>query len=412
MAVRIDATISGQVFKTLLGGLFDQVNDTIQQATSNARNAGVELEIEAGKQLCLAIENARNAYESELDKTIEKVDVEARKIFDRLNSAVQKFQTRLIDEMQDLKLEAQLIVNALPFSSKKPQLMTIRPRYIVIGDVEKITRVVFGGNFPCSGIVGFDPALVFAGKACVIFHKDTKSITFEIPGSAFRGIDKYQYGFMTGTLTIPWDDGLIWSHKTQYEYQVGLGSLPQIAGEVTANFINKGTERVTKPCSSPTYFYDGNDWYPEHWHTIYQDVYPEPGWQVDVAAPVNLHKEHVHGDHKQEIISVAPNKITVKIGLYCKDGHDIGKVRIRVDFQQWQYRDYKKSREERYEMNWKDDVLLKPADHEEISDVEFKAYDGSIQRFAAPDISDRSVLKIASEGSGIWKLWAAPPKEV
>ncbi len=38
-------TVSTATFKVLLGGLFDQVNDTIQQAVGEARNAGIELEL-------------------------------------------------------------------------------------------------------------------------------------------------------------------------------------------------------------------------------------------------------------------------------------------------------------------------------------------------------------------------------
>ncbi len=314
--------------------------------------------------------------------------------------------------MQDLKLEAQQIVNTLPFTSKQPQLSKVSPRYLVVGDLEKVSRVVFRGNFPDSAKPGFDPSLTFAGKPCVIFNKTTQEITFEVPGSIFSEADKARYSYVVGKLVTPWDDGWIWSHKTQFEYQVGLGALPRIAGTAVAEYVDKGSERVTKAASSPTYFYDGNNWYPEHWHTIYQDIFPEPGWSVDISKGANLIVEHVHGDHKQEIVSVTPDKITLKIGLYCKSGSDIGKVRIRVDYTSWQYKSYEKKRTESYEMNWKDDFLLKPAEHEEIGQVVFTSYDGSIQRFAAPDIGDRSVLKVSSEGNGVWKLWAEAPKGI
>lgn len=406
------STASVKVFKDMFNDLLNDVYSTIQQVTNDVKNSGVELEISAGKELGLAIENARNAYDQEMNKTIDKVSVKAKNVFDRLNTAVQKFQRKIVNEMQDIKLEAQQIANSLPFSWKQPQLTAISPRYLVIGDLDKVSRVVFHGNFPWSAKLGFEPSLTFAKKTCVIIDKTTQSFTFEVPSSVFNESNKTFYSFRTGTLTVPWDDGFFLSHKTQFQYQVGLGALPQIAGQAVAEYLDRGTERVSKHVSSPTYFFDGNNWYPEHWHTIYQDFYPELDWKVDVSQPINLVAEHVHGDHKQEIISVAPDKITVKISLYCKSGSDIGKVRISVNYTAWQCKSYEKKRSESFEINWKDDVLLKPNQHEEISQVVFTSYDGSIQRFAAPDIGDRSVLKVASEGNGVWKLWAEPPQAI
>jgi hypothetical protein len=403
-------TASAPTFGGLLGGLWDQVNGTIQQAADDLKNAGLELEMEAGKEIGLAIENAKNAYKDSLDYTMDKVSKEANDFFNRLNGMVQKFQNQIDSDMADLKVEAQQIVNTLPFASKQPQLTSITPRYVVVDDVAKVSRVTFNGNFPWSATVGFEPTLSFADKQCFLFNKTTQSFTFEVSNAAFAKENKEMYAFSTGKLVVPWDDGYFWSHKTQFEYQVGLGALPQIAGKVEVEYVDKGSDRATQGKSSPPKFYDGNQWYPEHWHTEHLDIYPDPGWLIDVTKTPNLIAQHVHGDHKQGIISVTPDKITVEIGLYCKSGEDIGKVWVHVDFSQWQYQPFEHKRVETYEINWKDDELLKPQGHEVISQVTFKAYDGSTQKFAAPDNSYRSVLKINAEGDGVWKIWAEAPR--
>lgn len=402
---------SSVTFGGLLDGLWDNVNDTIQQTIDGMQNAGVELLIETGKQIELAIENGKTAYKDCLDDTIEKANQAAKEFFGQLKPMVQRFQNKVIDEMTDLKLEAQQITNTLPFTNKMPQLTTISPRYFVIGDVDKVSRITFKGNFPWSATKGYEPKLSFKDKECFIFNTTTQELVFDIPNSVFNKDNKEQFSCESGTLELFGDDGWIFSHKVESVYKIGIGALPQIAGTVVVDYIDKETERVTQPKSSPTFFFDGNDYYPDHWHLVPQEIYPDADWKVDVTSPPVLNTEHVHGTHQQWIDSVTQDKIIVMVKLYCKDGHDIGKVRIRVDFTQWQYKSTENHRTETFQVNWKDDELLQPKPHEDIDWASFTAFDGSVQKFASPDISDRSVLKISGEGNGVWKIWAEPPKD-
>lgn len=396
---------------SLLGGLFDQVNGTIQQAAEEFKNAGMELEIGAGQQLSIAMDQFKNYYQDELDYTIDKVKKETKDTFDRLNSMVAVFQNKNLEALQDLQVQAQQLANSLPFSSKQPQLSYLKPRYLVIQDLAFSSLVLFKGNFPCSSLPGFEPSLVFKDKTCLLVDSSTQWLTFQVPHSSFEDAIKDKYSYRTGELVVPWDDGWFRSHKVESTYKVGLGALPQQAGKGAVEYIAKNTETHTEHTITDPIEFNGNNWYPEHWHTIYQSVFPKPGWSIDCSKPPKLRVEDKHGRHSQEIVSVSPSQIVYKVSLYCKTGEDIGIVKIQVEFDQYLKQIVDTKRTEEFEMNWKDQKLLEPQGNEVISKVVFDNYIGVHQEFGAPDI-DGGTLKVVAEGNGKWKVWAEPPKDL
>ena len=53
----------------------------------------LELNLESSRSTtALAVDNAKNVYEGELDKTIDKVSTKAKATFESLNSMMQKFR--------------------------------------------------------------------------------------------------------------------------------------------------------------------------------------------------------------------------------------------------------------------------------------------------------------------------------
>lgn len=404
---------SNPITRFFLGGLFDQVNNTIDQAAQAFKNAGMELEIQAGQEIQMAIERAKQLYEKELDNTIDKVSKQAKISFDELDSIVQKFQVATQGDLDKLALQAQQLANSFKFSSKQSQLTSLKPRYLVVGDVAQASLVTFKGNFPCSSTPGFEPSFEFGGRKCVLVDKSTQTLTFQVPHDAFN-VKNDQYTFTTGMLHAPWDDGLIWSNKKECSYQVGLGALPQIAGTGTVEYEAKVTQRHYDHKTTDEVVYNGNKYYPEKWHTVYAHINPKPGWLIDTSKPPILHVRKIHGDnsdHREEIISVSDTDITLKIGLYCKSGEDMGIVGVQVEFDQYLDQVADQKRTETFEVNWKDSRLLEPQGTEVISSVKFDDYKRTHQEFAGPDLTS-SVLKIEAEGNGKWKIWAEPPREL
>ncbi|CCB86111.1 putative uncharacterized protein [Parachlamydia acanthamoebae UV-7] len=402
----------GLNFGSLLDGLFRRVDDTIHEAVRETRNAGVDLEIEAGREIGIAIENTKNFYRDELNHTIEKVSNAAKNAFDHLDSMVERFQKKNLDELDDLKRLAKQLMNSLPFSSKQPQLFKVNPRNLIIDDITKTSLVIFSGNFYYSSTEGYTPSLVFADKKCYLVDSKTDTLTFQVPHRPFENQNKENYSYITGELNVPWNNGYWgWPIKVESKYQVGIGALPQVAGSCTVEYVAHEMERHIQGKSSPNIFYDGNKWYPEHWHTEQLVIYPDTDWHIDVSQPPHLVAEHVHGDHNESILSYSPDQIVIRVNLYCKSGSDIGKVNVRVEFNQYQDVPVEKKRLENFEVNWKDSRLLEPHGNETISKVIFEDYKGIHQEYGAPDL-DRGILKIEAQGNGKWLVWAEAPKEL
>jgi len=72
--LNVGGVVDAQVGIVTLGFTLNKLSETIQQAIENARNAGQTLEMEAGRQAYLTIEEAKNAYKESLNLTMDRVD--------------------------------------------------------------------------------------------------------------------------------------------------------------------------------------------------------------------------------------------------------------------------------------------------------------------------------------------------
>jgi len=156
-----------------------------------------------------------------------------------------------------------------------------------------------------------------------------------------------------------------------FETKASLGTLPQLAGEGITEFLSKQSERITQHTSSQEFNYNGNNWYPEHWHTKYEHIRPHSGWFIDVAKKPDLVVNHIHGLHKEGIMSHSADEIVVKIQLYCATGHDIGIMSFRVEFDEYKDQTVEKTRIDNFKMYWKNSKLLEPKSNEYINKVVF-----------------------------------------
>lgn len=399
-------------FGAILDGFTTRINQTIETAAESIKNKGIELEIEAGRQLAMTIENTKTAYKSELDYTVNKISRQAKQTFDNLQSMVQRFENATADNLRDIELKAQQVALSLPYSNKMPQLTRVAPRYVVVDDVGRDALVMFQGVFPWSAKPGFEPNFRFNGRDCYLVDSTTQCLTFQVSQAVFNTTTPDQYAYKTGTLVVPWDNGVILSSKVTSEYKIGLSALPKLAGKGTVAYLSHQTERLTQHVTSPEVKYDGNSWYPKPWKDVYEHIYPTPGWLIDVSKRPTMSFTHLHGEHTQEILSVSPYEIVLKVGLYCKSGDKIGIVKVKVDYDQYRDVPEDKTRTEDFTVNWRDSQLLEPHTQETISKVAFEAYDGKKDVFLGPELDAKSVLKISAGGDGAWKIWAEPPQDL
>jgi hypothetical protein len=231
---------SSDPFGNLLDDLFHRVDKSVKSKIDDA-DAAIDLKIQTAEDLGLAIENVKNAYKDSLECTIDKTSSAVQEVFNKLNDMVQKFETQ--EEMSQLMDEAQQLVSNLSFSSKQPKLSSLS-RYLVIDDATNhVSLVTFKGNFPYSGTQGFEPSLTFSDHKCHLVKSDHQSFTFHVPQGIFKEFPRTHYSYQIGALQVPWDAGWFLSHKTQFDYKVCLGALPQTAGKGSVVYLSE-QERV------------------------------------------------------------------------------------------------------------------------------------------------------------------------
>lgn len=399
---------NGGLFQNVLDQIADEVDAVIQQATNNLEAAGIELEIQAGEEITRIIGQIESAYNKELNYTVDKISKEAKIALDNLNSILQQFQKGLDTDIQKILSNVQQLANTLPFTNKQAQLTAVKPRYLVIDDIAKSSLVMFQGNFFYAANPGYTPKLTFQGQDCYLIDFNTQSLTFQVPHDSFSNVPPKQYSFKTGELSVFWDDaGWIWSTKVESKFCIGLGAIPKTAGAGSAEYVSTATVRNTEHFKA-NYKFNGSEFYPEHWHTCIQQIFPKDGWKIDKSTVV-MTPHHEHGDHNQKI-DVYIDRVVLTVNLYCKDGHDMGIVNIDIDFDEYQDQTVQNTRTENFEMTWEGSSLLKPQPNETISKVIFTDYKGITDEYGSPDIT-RGVLKSTAQGSS-WRIWCEPPVNV
>ncbi len=109
-----------------MGVLLDQFFDRAQQFIDQVKNEGTYLEMEAGLQVRQSIVNAKVAYASSLELTMDRVDSTARNVIDQIRGSVESFQERNKATLRNLISQSQQLANTLPFHNDRPQVSVFR----------------------------------------------------------------------------------------------------------------------------------------------------------------------------------------------------------------------------------------------------------------------------------------------
>lgn len=197
------------IVSKLLDDMMDRVQTRLDAVINNAEGALLEVEMEAGRQIALAIENTKNAYVEMLDKTVDKVDKAVADSLSRIDGMIQDFQSRNTEFLEEATKKVQQFINTLPFSNLMPQLTTFKPRNVVVGG-QPDQILTFSENFPYSADPKFPPALAFGEKKFSVVGSTTQEFQFSVPISdifpAKEDSNIFQFSYKTGELQVPWDN--------------------------------------------------------------------------------------------------------------------------------------------------------------------------------------------------------------
>lgn len=235
--------------------------DQLQQAINAAKNAGLGLEIEAGRQANIAIANAQNALDESLQKFIRDLDISVRNWLEQVQSLVNDVVNQVQQTVEQITTRTQQIINSLPFRTHEPQLTAIFPRFVAPARQPYSVELHFEGNFEYASHAGFEPTLMVAGKQYATSGNDTQNLRFLVPVTELFPVsanvmtdllDGSQYSFTQVTLTVPWEDNGflgtgLFSTRHEDHYQVLIGGLPASPGKLTLIYNSSHKEPYTRP---------------------------------------------------------------------------------------------------------------------------------------------------------------------
>lgn len=235
-----DASAQDVLGTLTLGMFLNSSLDKVDQAITDARNAGNAVAIEAGRNAALAIQDAQNAYQDSLNKTSAQLNATIMVSVDQISTMTNDLSKKTAQSIQDAAMRSQQVVDSLPFAGKEPQVTSVSPDFVVPKDnvASNNLELNFNGNFPTSSENGYRPILKVNGK---IFTgaNTTQKLTFLIPqGAAFpvTAVDPGKLQFSTVSLIVPWEASRFFGLRhvrREDHFNVLIGSLPASPGKIT-----------------------------------------------------------------------------------------------------------------------------------------------------------------------------------
>jgi hypothetical protein len=248
----VSLPILGDVFKNL----FKEVDAVIQNALSSANAVGNDLIINAGRELALTIENAKNAYIASLDYTIDKIDEEIQTLLKKLEIMVKRLKQDSDESLEKLTTQATQLALALPFQTwfgVQTQLRIIAPHYVVPDSKRKVVDLIFKGIFHYAAYKNFIPTLTFGSIVYYPENSTNEELHFRVPVKAIVKNDDEALSKLSlekAILSAPWDNGIVRSCKVEANYAVHLGALPTTPGKIKVHYTATKTKRETNNFTS------------------------------------------------------------------------------------------------------------------------------------------------------------------
>jgi hypothetical protein len=408
--------VHAQVGEVTLGAALAKMMDELNQAIADARNAGSSLEIQAGKEAAIAIEDARNAYSKSLDETFnDHIDPTIKRTVDSLQSLVNDVQKKTFQKVDDVTARAQQIVNSLPFRDHEPQLTKFTPDFVVPTDQNYSVPFVFYGNFEFSAQKKYAALLTIGVHKYSCTENTTGTLKYLVPsGDLFpipSGANANEFEFTNGILSVPWRASSffgLFGHSKLDEYHVVVGALPASPGKITLTHQEVHTETKTQTYHGPNHHQcstrecgngddKNHDWSDR----------PDDGWHL-VRGTVRL--THIgQGDYSgPDLISDDGNVAITRATTIHHGAGSSGSIDFSVTFQEAKDVPMTNMVSEVVSMKWSDSKVINYPPG--TWTIYFDAFDGSHAEFRGADNNNRFITITSEAGSDV--IVAANPAKL
>jgi hypothetical protein len=237
----------GLILGIVLNNLLDRIESVIHTAANEAR--GVIMQ--AGSEAYSTIQAAKVAYQESLNKTVDRLDAVTTKKLQEMETMVNTLEQNVASQTDLVALQAQQIVNTLPFSNELPQLTTIKPKFQSVNDATM--QLEMRGNFRFADKIGFKPTLRVFQKTYQVAQNTSQSLIFRISPN-LTNLGSAKMNILKMTLSVPYEATkfLLVKEKRISTYDLILGILPNSPGKIVLSKKTVATQVEQKPYRSET----------------------------------------------------------------------------------------------------------------------------------------------------------------
>lgn len=329
MAFNLVSSIIGPLvglvtYRSALNTAEKKIKGVIDYASLKGR---IEI-VEACRQIQGLIDKARITYADMLDETVTKVDAKAQEVLNKIDGFVVQSCSSLdktSESINALGMDIILAANAIPFSNKRPQLVSIKPKYVLLSGQAEI-RVEFRGNFPKVAQAGYQPICRIGGTHYSPVETMTNRLVFAIPTQTLSPPHTNGISPSYGELVFPNDLSYVdWVKSwictvTPDTFHVVVGTLPPKPGELIVESTSTIPGQQSKNLSGHNFIQFAN--LPKEVVVMTRVCKPRDGWKV-IRGTSKLVYVVIVGPVTHKLVKENENEVIYEVTLTRPGGQKI-----------------------------------------------------------------------------------------
>jgi hypothetical protein len=265
-----------------LGAALNLFASRVKEAIEKAIGGGLILEINAGGQVATLIDQAKAAYQNQLQLTFAQLDATQQNAINSLKSVVDDFVNKTYSDLKDLENRAAGIAHVLPFSKNYPQVFSFGPSFVDQNRTSGAVRVTIEGDFIDATRPTYAPVMTIGGQHIKPSVKTNQLLGFDVPMTVLsKAADKISYN--TLSVDIPYKQSFF-GFKKHTNFQIPIVILPARFGTITVVTTSTKPGLETKEVTGPQDRQESSDddikCGGEHADLAIHKASPDSGWRV------------------------------------------------------------------------------------------------------------------------------------
>lgn len=399
--------VKGDPLGSIFADLSASVNSVIEKAGAQAQFTTLA----AAGAAQDAIGQAESAYATQLDKTVGKLDQTTAQNVARLQSLVADLQSGGREAIVSAGMEAQQLVNTIPFTNKNPQVTSYSPRFVIPSN-GGVVQLRIRGNFVYAYQQKQTPTLVVDGTTYQPNLLTTQELGFAVPATAFPP-SAAAPAPLSLELDTPYEHGKVFKTIRPGVFRLLLTSLPGspvVSATLTKQVTTTGTATAARRAPAVGGWtlnsYDCNE------HQKTQSIAANPGWTIvpsTVQYTYDFNKNPGSADvqvaaSRSNIVVTYSTRPACFIGI-C---NGCGSIVVHIDYQEEQAVTATSTESAPLRLRW-GDVVVEPVPQGQWK-VSLGLFDGTTREFSGSDHSNKYVL-VDDQSSNV-RIQVRAPEEL